>query len=209
MATDWLLVFTNLASGAWTFEQAAEKTGLSVAIIQAQVLAARKLQGRMFELAGRIITRYGMSTAAETGGGGALASFTAWAAGISTTTLVVGAGLFAAAGLGYGYYWSHNVHPTAVAGPRMTGADCPDKTPRMERCPWTPASAEIQPCAPGYCFDGGFNASDACKPENQHIPNAHLSDLNDLICNDGYPVHVTDPCTGLLLRCDPPGSSGG
>src|SRR5437016_3316392 len=112
MATDWLLVFTNLASGAWTFEQAAEETGLSVQVIQAQVLAARRLQGRMFELAGRIIVRFGMSTTAEAGGGGALATLAGWAAGISTTTLVVGAGIFVAAGLGFGYYWSQNVHPT-------------------------------------------------------------------------------------------------
>lgn len=120
--------------------------------------------------------------------------------------LSVGAWLLLGIGVGAvmigGYVWSRGEAPIEP-GVRMTGAQCPDMTPRPHNCPWTPADAGVGSCPPGSCFDGGYNHSDACKPENQSVPNAHATDLNDMICNDGFPTHVRDPCTGLLLRCDP------
>ncbi|MBI4955823.1 MAG: hypothetical protein HY908_27640 [Myxococcales bacterium] len=79
---------------------------------------------------------------------------------------------------------------------------CPEKVKSSKLCPWSPKGASSGPCDPGFCFDGGFNHSLACKQENQNVPNAHPTDLNDLVCNDGFRSQVRDRCSGVLLRCE-------
>jgi len=204
---DWELIFTKLASGIYTsFKHASAETGLSEGLIKAQVLAARKLatqSPRMYELAGRIIARFGAAEVAEGAGGGLLATA---AAGISTTALVAGAVVVAVLALAGGYWWSQHGDQPIGPSARATGQACPDMTPVAHNCPWSPQTGvEVGSCKPGYCYDAGYNHTLACKQENQSVPNAHLNDLDNLVCNDGYPVPVHDPCTGLLLRCDAPG----
>jgi hypothetical protein len=76
---------------------------------------------------------------------------------------------------------------------------CPTPVLEYRRCPWTPQDASIQPCRPGFCWDGGFQGSLACKQEKD-VPNSRRGELRDIICNDGY-VAEQDPCTGVILRC--------
>lgn len=214
MAVDWLLIFTNLASGAWTLEKAASVAGVSVDHLIAQILSARHVGGRMAELAGRIITRFGITAAGTVAGGGAATGVTtgilgtiggwfgltgtaATVAGAIAVTAVLGGIVYGAATFIGGRSGDQPVAP----GTRGTGANCPPQTPRLQRCPWTPADATLQPCPPGYCWDGGFRGTLACKQENQRVPNARLNDLNNLMCNDGFRP-VRDPCSGVLLRCE-------
>lgn len=112
---DWLLVFTNLASGAWTWEQATAATGLSKTIIEAQIFAARtagRVNPRLADLAVRIIARHGLTAAAETGGATLILglSTVAWA--------LLGAGIVAL-GVG-GYIYSRGETPINP-GPTMGG----------------------------------------------------------------------------------------
>ena len=71
----------------------------------------------------------------------------------------------------------------------------------MERhkCPWTPEGFTVEPCGPGFCWDGGPQGSLACKQE-VGVENSHQSDLSVLVCNDGY-YPERDPCTNVILRC--------
>jgi len=68
-------------------------------------------------------------------------------------------------------------------------------------CPWSPKSASAEPCSPGFCWDGGFQGSLACKPEVE-IPNGHRNDLSNIICNGGFHL-VFEECTGIPKSCDP------
>jgi hypothetical protein len=81
-------------------------------------------------------------------------------------------------------------------------APCPEQIPRLKICPYAVQNAEVRPCPPGWCWDGGYNHSLACKQENLNVPNAHPTDLNDLWCNDGFTKKVIDRCTKVLLRCE-------
>jgi hypothetical protein len=65
-----------------------------------------------------------------------------------------------------------------------------------------PTGYSVGECGPGFCWDGGPQGTLACKQENTNVPNAHLNDLNNLVCNDGFGTQMRDPCTGVLLRCD-------
>jgi hypothetical protein len=92
----------------------------------------------------------------------------------------------------------------APAGQQAGTEPCPPLTPEYRRCPWTPEQYTISsPCTEGFCFDGGPQGTLACKQENTDVPNARLTDLRDVVCNDGFPNAVRDRCTNVLLRCDP------
>lgn len=212
MAVDWLLIFTNLASGAWTLEKAAAVAGVSVDHVIAQILSARHIGGRMAELAGRIITRFGITAAgtvtggAAATGGGILATIGGWFGLTGMAAVVAGAVVVTAVlgGITYGaatFIGSRSGDKPVAPGTRGTGQNCPPQVPRMQRCPWTPTWASLQPCAPGYCWDGGPQGTLACKQENQKVPNARVNDLNNVVCNDGFRP-VRDPCTAVLLRCE-------
>jgi hypothetical protein len=93
-----------------------------------------------------------------------------------------------------------------AAGPGGGGSTGPTVPPTcaplvMERrkCPWTPEGYGVEPCGPGFCWDGGPHGSLACKQEVA-VENSHQSDLSNLVCNDGY-VPERDPCTNVILRC--------
>ncbi len=87
----------------------------------------------------------------------------------------------------------------AGAQPAAAQDDCPPNPPQRRPCPWTPAGVEIQPCTKGFCWSGGYPNPLACKQEV--VPaNAHRTDLDDVVCNDGY-TGERDRCTGVLLRC--------
>jgi len=131
----------------------------------------------------------------------ALEGAAATAAGISTATLLgIGAVVVGAILIG-GYIWSRGEAPVEP-GPRGTGEDCPQQTMTARPCPWMPTGYSVGECGPGFCWDGGPQGTLACKQENTNVPNAHLNDLNNLVCNDGFGTPVRDPCTGVLLRCD-------
>jgi hypothetical protein len=123
------------------------------------------------------------------------------AAGISTATLIGVGAVVAGAILIGGYIWSRGEAPVQP-GPRGTGENCPEQTRTARKCPWTPDGYTIGECTPGFCWDGGPQGTLACKQENTKVPNAHLNDMNNLVCNDGFGSQVRDPCTGVLLRCD-------
>jgi hypothetical protein len=76
---------------------------------------------------------------------------------------------------------------------------CPTLVLEYRRCPWTPQDASVQPCPPGFCWDGGFQGSLACKQE-EAPPNSHRGSLYEVICDDGY-VAEQDPCTHVIARC--------
>jgi hypothetical protein len=60
---DWLLVLTNLSSGAWTMKQAVDYTGMPAAAIEAHIRVARfggkPWTPRHADLAGRVVRRLG------------------------------------------------------------------------------------------------------------------------------------------------------
>lgn len=85
--------------------------------------------------------------------------------------------------------------PTASATPTA----CPVLAQERRACPWTPEGYAVEPCGPGFCWDGGPQGSLACKQEDD-VANAHRSYTSDLICDDGY-VARRDPCTNVILEC--------
>jgi hypothetical protein len=83
-------------------------------------------------------------------------------------------------------------------GPGVTPTCAPLVTERR-KCPWTPDGYSVEPCGPGFCWDGGPQGSLACKQE-VGVENSHQNDLSVLVCNDGY-YPERDPCTNVILRC--------
>jgi hypothetical protein len=66
-------------------------------------------------------------------------------------------------------------------------------------CPWSPKSATAQLCGPGFCWDGGFTGTLACKQET--LPaNAVRIDLNNIKCSDGFTAQQ-NVCTGVVTAC--------
>jgi cell division septation protein DedD len=66
-------------------------------------------------------------------------------------------------------------------------------------CPWSPKGATAQLCGPGFCWDGGFTGTLACKQET--LPaNAVRIDLNNIKCSDGF-VAQQNVCTGVVTAC--------
>lgn len=192
---DWLMVFTKLASGVWTMEQAAAYTGMSVAALEAQILAARTLGGRLADLAVRIITRYGLGAAA-----GAVAGTTAAATAIRVGLALLGVGLLAGTLLlgGYAAYQFYNSTSggTSATQPKK----CPSPVPVVrEKCPWTPEGYSVEPCTQGFCWDGGPQGALACKQKDT-VPNSGRTYTSDLVCSEGYTAE-RDPCTNVIIRC--------
>ena len=193
---DWLLVFTNLASGVWTMEQAAAYAGVSVAHLEGQILAARQLGGRMADLAVRIIARYGLGAAATGAGTAVGARVLMWVLGVSLFTGVLIAGGYAA----YKYFGSRtsNANRTEIT----KGTPCPSPLPTVtKKCPWTPEGYTVNPCTVGFCWDGGPQGALACKQE-ETVPNSGRTYTTDLVCSEGFEA-VRDPCTNVILRCVP------
>lgn len=89
--------------------------------------------------------------------------------------------------------------PTAGSSPGVSATACPTLTLERRACPWTPEGYSIEPCGPGFCWDGGPQGSLACKQERD-VPNSGRTYTSDLVCNEGY-VAERDPCTNVILRC--------
>lgn len=90
--------------------------------------------------------------------------------------------------------------PTAAARTSATVANtCAVPVKEARLCPWSPKGAKAEPCGPGFCWDGGFNGSLACKQET--LPaNAGRNDTNGAKCEAGYTAQV-DACTNVVLAC--------
>ena len=93
-----------------------------------------------------------------------------------------------------------------AAGPSTGGGTGPGVTPTcapqvMERrkCPWTPDGYAVEPCGPGFCWDGGPQGALACKQE-VGVENSGRTYTTDLVCSEGYTAE-RDPCTNVILRC--------
>jgi hypothetical protein len=96
--------------------------------------------------------------------------------------------------------WSFNAYPAppeTVPCPPVDSSTWPRRL-----CPWSPQNATIeQACAPGFCWDGGYIGSGACKPEKD-VPNSYRSYTRDILCKDGFYL-VREPCTNIPLNCEP------
>lgn len=84
------------------------------------------------------------------------------------------------------------------SGPSVS-QPCPTPVYERRKCPWTPEGYSVEPCGPGFCWDGGPQGSLACKQE-ESVPNSGRTYTTDLVCNEGY-VAERDPCTNVILRC--------
>ena len=217
MAIDWLDIFTKLSAGIYTLEEAAKVAGVSVAHLEAQVLtASRSGTGRMAELAGRIITRYGITELGAAAAGSAAGTTAAATGGVSLATVVGGIVVFALLAGGVyvlsGQLGRMSADDPVQAGPAMlnraeSGDDaqtpvCPEQVQTARKCPWSPEGYTVEPCGPGFCYDSGPRGTGACEQENQNVPNAHVGYTLEIICNDGFPNAVRDPCTNVILRCE-------
>jgi hypothetical protein len=88
-------------------------------------------------------------------------------------------------------------------GSEVAEKPCPPLVMVRKLCPYArPGSSIDGECKPGFCWDGGYGHSLACKQENLNVPNTTVTDLNDLWCQPGFPKQVRDRCTGVLLRCE-------
>jgi hypothetical protein len=88
----------------------------------------------------------------------------------------------------------------AVVTPgKTTAATCGPAVKEVRLCADSPKGAAAQACGPGFCWDGGFNHSLACKQED--LPaHAHRSYTNDVLCDDGYSAAV-NACTSVVTAC--------
>lgn len=96
--------------------------------------------------------------------------------------------------------WSFNPYPA----PPETVPCPPDDPASWPRrlCPWSPQNAAIEKaCEPGFCWDGGFIGSGACKPEKD-IPNSYRSYTRDILCKDGFHM-VKEECSNVPSSCEP------
>lgn len=120
-------------------------------------------------------------------------------AGAALVKLVVGAtgiiSLLLAAWTLYEIYQAVRPSP----GPSAIPTPCPPPVYERRKCPWTPEGYGVEPCGPGFCWDGGPQGSLACKQE-ESVPNSGRTYTTDLVCNEGY-VAERDPCTNEILRC--------
>lgn len=91
--------------------------------------------------------------------------------------------------------------PAPTASASVSASACPTPTLERRACPWTPEGYAVEPCGPGFCWDGGPQGSLACKQE-EDVPNSGRTYTSDLVCNEGY-VAERDPCTNVILRCVP------
>lgn len=86
---------------------------------------------------------------------------------------------------------------TRAAAP--TAVTCSAQTKTVKLCPDSPKGAAAQACGPGFCWDGGYNHTLACKQEV--LPaNAHRGYTSEVICNDGYAAAV-DSCSNVVTAC--------
>ncbi|MBK9072278.1 MAG: hypothetical protein IPL79_14960 [Myxococcales bacterium] len=94
------------------------------------------------------------------------------------------------------------VSPATTVGSSGNGLRaCPPAATTRERCPWTPADASVSECPAGWCWDGGFVGSLACKQPETPI-GASRNDLNDVKCPAGT-TSRSDPCSRVVVACDP------
>jgi hypothetical protein len=91
------------------------------------------------------------------------------------------------------------IRPSGGPKPTPAGRPCPELVYERRKCPWTPDGYGVEPCGPGFCWDGGPQGALACKQEKS-VPNSGRTYTTDLVCNDGY-VAERDPCTNVILRC--------
>jgi hypothetical protein len=90
------------------------------------------------------------------------------------------------------------IRPSSEPKPTVA-RPCPELVLERRKCPWTPDGYSVEPCGPGFCWDGGPQGALACKQE-QGVANSHRTYTTDLVCDDGY-VAERDPCTNVILRC--------
>jgi hypothetical protein len=131
---DWLLVMTNLASGAWTWAEAEAYTGMPRAAIEAAIHAARTGGSpwgpRHADLAVRVITRYGLRS------GAALLSWPALLAVLAILAAISGGAYM------YSNWGKPSAEPVAP-GPAMTR---PRPTTRPTAEPAPPAETAATNC---------------------------------------------------------------
>jgi hypothetical protein len=170
----------------------AQALGSTVAVETAEAAALRAAAAEAAALRGAV----GQTAKAGAKSGG-------WrvAARFGAKRLVLGALGFAGTLLTVYTVWQIGSAVWHWARPSKSTANqpCPPAVLDYRPCPWTPEDADLQPCLPGFCWDGGFQGSLACKQEKD-VPNAHRGSLMEIICNDGY-VPELDPCLGTILRC--------
>jgi hypothetical protein len=168
---------------------------MSVSALEAQILAARTLGGRLADLAVRIIARYSLGAAAGAAAGTAVGSTI-----IRVGLAVLGVGLLTGVLLlsGYAAYQYYNSRPGGIISNQTK--PCPSPVPTVrEKCPWTPEGYAVESCSKGFCWDGGPQGSLACKQKDS-VPNSGRTYTSDLVCSEGY-VAERDTCTNVILRC--------
>lgn len=147
----------------------------------------------------------GGGLAVTEGSTGLLATVAGWL-GISVGTLAIGALVVGAVAVGGAIYMRTRTAAAATEPAAQQEVEvvtppepCPPLVREARLCPWSPKSAAAKPCGPGYCWDGGFNGSLACKQEV--LPdNASRIDLSGVTCNPGF-SEQRDRCTNVVSAC--------
>jgi hypothetical protein len=210
------------AQGATTAAMAAGRVSQAVGFAKSIMMGVTQLEG-----AGVLTTEVLASGAVASGevaagaaGTGVIGTVAGWL-GVSAGTVLVGSVLLGAAIIGGTIWYTTrssdatppaepageeppavvvNVSPTAAptAGPTLAPT-CAPLVKEARLCPWSPKNAEAKACGPGFCWDGGFNGSLACKQET--LPaNAVRIDLSGVKCEAGYTAQ-TNVCTGVVTAC--------
>ncbi len=203
VVTLWISVLTKLSKlarlgrlNAKELKAAADTMKWSPAKLERELLAARHLPGVEGQLARDIV---------GTIGDAALGTLVVEAAVLvisvlSWPVIIIGTLVIGAVVGGY-YYWQSDKPIVDDKGNviKPIPTPCPTQTPRVQKCPWTPEGYSIEPCNPGWCWDGGPQGSLACKQE-ESVPNSGRTYTSDLVCSEGY-IAERDPCTNVIIQC--------
>lgn len=208
------------AQGATTAAMAAGRVSQAVGFAKSVMVGVTQL-----ESAGVLTTEVlasgavaGGEVAAGAAGTGVIGTVAGWL-GVSAGTVLVGSVLLGAAIIGGTIWYTSrssdatpaepggaeqpavvvNVAATATLALPTLAPTCAPLVKEARLCPWSPKSASAQACGPGFCWDGGFNGSLACKQET--LPaNAVRIDLSGIKCEAGYTAQQ-DVCTGVVTAC--------
>jgi hypothetical protein len=150
------------------------------------VLASQLARDIINEISSAVLSQLALDAATAAVGGSILSAIGAWIWAHPWVALIVGVSLVG------GAIYASSTSSTAT-GP------CPPQIDRLQKCPWTPEGYTVNPCKPGWCYDGGPQGSLACKQEKS-VPHSGRTYTNDLVCAEGY-EGVRDRCTNVIVEC--------
>lgn len=90
--------------------------------------------------------------------------------------------------------------PNPVTGEKAPCPPIPVASFQRRLCPWSPKDVSAEPCSAGFCWDGGFRGTLACKPEKD-VPGGYRNDLNNILCPAGSHL-VLEECSGVPTSCE-------